>query len=126
MPMLGRYTTGPAKVIEAASPQVWPQDLDVLPASEVEKHVLAFAGARPWDRDAHEIRITFDVAEARGEIIDDEKVVGGFQKVTPTRAPFREAEWDLATMVPKSGRYPGQKDDYIQQPTSARDREMRR
>jgi hypothetical protein len=26
-----------------------------------------------------------------------------------TRAPFVEADWDLATMEPKSGLYPGQK-----------------
>jgi pectate lyase len=126
LPMLGRYTTGAAKIIEAKNPQAWPQGLEVMPAREVEKHVLAWAGARPWDRDHQEIRITFDVAEGRGEIIDDEKQVGGFQKIAPTRAPFREAEWDLATMEPKSGRYPGQKEGYIQQPTTARDHEMRR
>lgn len=126
LPQLGRYTTAPARIIEAARPVVWPQDLAVLPAREVEKHVLAFAGARPWDRDHQEIRITFDVAEGRGEIIDDEKEVGGFQKVAPTRAPFREADWDLGTMEPKSGRYPGQKEGYVQQPSTARDREMRK
>jgi pectate lyase len=125
LPMFGRYTTGPARIIETKQPLVWPRGLDVLPAAEVEKHVLAAAGARPWDRDAHDIRITFDVAEGRGEIIDDEKQVGGFLKVAPTRAPFRERDWNLATMEPKSGRYPGQKDDYVPQPTTARDREMR-
>ena len=125
LPMLGRYTTGPARIIETDRPQVWPRGLDVLPANQVEKHVLAWAGARPWDRDREDIRITFDVAEGRGEIIDDEKQVGGFQKVTPTRARFREAEWNLATMEPKSGRYPGQKDGFIQQPGTAGDREMR-
>ena len=125
MPMLGRYTTGPAKIIESERALVWPQGLEVLPAKEVEKHVLAWAGARPWDRDHQEIRITFDVAEGRGEIIDDEKQVGGFQKVAPTRARFVEADWNLDTMEPKSGRYPGQKDGYIQQPGTARDREMR-
>jgi hypothetical protein len=126
LPMLGRYTTAPARIIEVERPRVWPEGLEVLPAREVEKHVLAWAGARPWDRDAHDIRITFDVAEGRGEIIDDEKEVGGYLKVEPTRAPFVEAEWDLDTMEPKSGRYPGQKDGYVQQPTTARDREMRR
>ena len=125
VPMLGRYATGKARIVESPSPVVWPRALDVLPADEVETHVLAFAGARPWNRDHQEIRITFDVAEGRGEIIDDEREVGGFQKVAPTRAPFREAEWDLDTMEPKSGRYPGQKDGYIQQPTTARDRETR-
>lgn len=126
LPMLGRYTAGPARIIESDRALVWPEGLDVMPAREVEKHVLASAGARPWDRDAHDIRITFDVAEGRGEIIDDEKEVGGYLKVQPTRARFVEAEWNLDTMEPKSGRYPGQKEDYVQQPTTARDREMRR
>lgn len=126
LPQFGRYTTSPAKIIEVDRPVLWPSSIDVMPASEVETHVLAWAGARPWDRDPHEIRITFDVAEGRGEIIDDEKEVGGFHRPEPTRAPFAEAEWDLATMEPKSGRYPGQKDGFVQQPTTARDREMRR
>lgn len=126
LPPLGRYTTGPALVIETEQPVAWPEGLDVLPASEVEKHVLARVGARPWDRDAQEIRITFDVAEGRGEIIDDEKEVGGFQPVSATQALFVERDWDLATMEPRSGRYPGQKDDLVQEPTTARDRAMRR
>ena len=125
LPMLGRYTTGKARIVESSRPYIWPQGLDVLPANEVETHVLAAAGARPWDRDHDDIRITFDVAEARGEIIDDERQVGGFAKVTPTRAAFREAEWNLDTMEPKSGRYPGAKEE-VQQPTTARDRDMRR
>ena len=126
LPMTGRYTTSPARIIASDRALVWPQGLDVIPAGEVETHVLRQAGARPWDRDAQDIRITFDVAEGRGEIIDDEKAVGGFQKVPPTRAPFVAAEWDLATMEPRSGRYPGQRDDFIQQPTTSRDRLMRK
>jgi hypothetical protein len=125
LPMFGRYTTSPARIIEMRRPVVWPAGLDVIPANQVETHVLRFAGARPWDRDAHDIRILFDVAEGRGEIIDDEREVGGYPQVTPTRAPFVEAEWDVATMEPRSGRYPGQQDGFIQQPTTARDREMR-
>ena len=124
VPMFGRYATGPAKIIAAERPMVWPQGLEVLPASQVETHVLRHAGARPWDRDPTDIRVTFDVVEGRGEIIDDEKEVGGYVAVKPTRAPFVEADWNLETMEPRSGRYPGQKDDY-QQPTTARDREMR-
>jgi hypothetical protein len=97
----------------------------VLPADQVETHVLRFAGARPWDRDAHDIRVTFVVAVGRGEIIDVEREVGGYPEVEPVRAPFVAAEWNLDTMEPRSGRYPGQRDDFIQQPTTARDREMR-
>ncbi|HEX9932910.1 MAG TPA: pectate lyase [Allosphingosinicella sp.] len=125
LPMFGRYTTSPARIIQANRPTVWPAGLAVIPANQVETHVLRFAGARSWDRDAHDIRVIFDVVEGRGEIIDDEREVGGYPQVAPTRAPFVEAEWDLSTMEPRSGRYPGQRDDFIQQPTTARDREMR-
>lgn len=126
LPMFGRYTTSPARIIEVARPIVWPAGLAVLPAGQVETHVLRFAGARPWDRDPHDIRVIFDVAEGRGHVIDDESEVGGYPAVEPTRAPFVEADWNLDTMEPRSGRYPGQRDDFIQQPTTARDAEMRR
>jgi pectate lyase len=125
LPMFGRYTTSPARIIEIARPVIWPAGLPVLPANQVETHVLRHAGARPWDRDPHDIRVIFDVVEGRGEIIDDERQVGGYPTVTPVRAPFVEAEWDLATMEPRSGRYPGQRDDTVQQPTTARDTQMR-
>lgn len=126
VPMFGRYTTSPARIIEVARPVIWPAGLPVLPANQVETHVLRHAGARPWDRDPHDIRVIFDVVEGRGEIIDDERQVGGYPQVEPVRAPFVEAEWDLATMEPRSGRYPGQRDDMVQQPTTARDTQMRR
>jgi pectate lyase len=125
LPMFGRYTTSAARIIELPRPQIWPRGLDVLPANQVETHVLRNAGARPWDRDAHDIRIIFDVVEGRGEIIDNESQVGGYPHDAATSAPFVEAEWDLATMEPRLGRYPGQHDE-AQQPTTARDTQMRR
>ena len=124
LPMFGRYTTSPARIIEARRPVVWPAGLDVLPANQVETHVLRHAGARPWDRDPHDIRVLFDVVEGRGEIIDDEREVGGYPQAALVRSPFVEADWNLETMEPRSGRYPGQRDDFIQQPTTARDRQM--
>jgi pectate lyase len=126
LPMFGRYTTSPARIIETDRPPVWPEGLAVLPTDQVETHVLRYAGARPWDRDEHDIRVLFDVAEGRGEIIDNEDEVGGYPHPVPTRAPFVEADWNLDTMEPRSGRYPGQRDDFVQQPTTARDTEMRR
>jgi len=125
LPMFGRYTTGSARIVPVKQPLDLPAGLQILPAGQVETHVLRFAGARPWDRDAHDIRITFDVAEGRGKIIDSEVEVGGYPNETPTRAPFVESDWNLDSMTPKSGRYPGQKDDFIQQPTTARDLKMR-
>lgn len=125
LPMFGRYTTGPAKIVEVGQALDLPNGLQVLPSGPVENHVLRFAGARPWNRDAHDIRVIFDVAEGRGKIIDDEAEVGGYPKLPASRAAFVEADWDLATMTPRSGRYPGQKEDSVQQPTTARDRRMR-
>lgn len=125
LPMFGRYGETRAKLIAAKLPVIWPRGVPVLPARDVETHVLANAGARPWDRDAHDIRVLFFVAEGRGEIIDDEKQVGGYPVMKETRAPFVEAEWNLATMEPKSGRYPGQAGP-VQESLSDRDRAMRR
>jgi hypothetical protein len=114
--MFGRYTTTSATIIQVKQPPVWPAGLQVLPANQVETYVLRNAGARPWDRDADDLRVTFDVAEGRGKIIDDENQVGGFRPQKVVHAPFVESEWDLDTMEPKSGHYPGEHPDTIQQP----------
>jgi hypothetical protein len=102
LPMLGRYTTSSARVIEHAEPLDWPVGLTALPAAEVENWVLANAGARPWDRDAHDVRVLADAAEGRGKIIDSEAEVGGYPKVEPTRREFDPDLWDLETMAPRS------------------------
>jgi hypothetical protein len=109
LPAFGRYGETRARLIESATPVAWPPGLPVLPAREVETHVLANAGARPWDRDEDDVRVIFYIAEGRGKVIDDEKEVSRYPTPTPTRAPFVEADWDLDTMEPKSGRYPGQR-----------------
>lgn len=124
LPMFGRYGETRAKLNELSAPPVWWPGTQVLPARDVETHVLARAGARPWDRDADDLRVLFFVAEGRGEIIDDERQVGGYPKMAQTRAPFVEADWNLDTMEPKSGRYPGQKAD-IAEHLSDRDKIMR-
>ncbi|WP_241241785.1 pectate lyase family protein [Sphingobium algorifonticola] len=124
LPMFGRYGETQAKLIETRTPPTWWPGLDILPVRDVETHVLANAGARPWDRDADDIRVLFFVAEGRGTIIDDEKTVGGYPKMPASRAPFVAADWNLDTMEPKSGRYPGQKAE-IAERLSDRDRLMR-
>lgn len=124
LPMFGRYGETRAKLIEAKKPIIWPSGIDVIAARDVETHVLAQAGARPWDRDADDIRVMFFIAEGRGEIIDDESEVSAYPAPKETRAPFVEADWDLATMEPKSGLYPGQKPP-LQETMSTRDRAMR-
>jgi pectate lyase len=101
LPMLGRYATGKARIIETREPRVWWTGLDVLPAEQVEEWVLRNAGARPWDRDEHDIRVLADAAEGRGVIIDSEAEVGGYPDFEPTRRAFDDADWHLETMMPK-------------------------
>jgi hypothetical protein len=102
LPMFGRYGTGRARLIEADEPPVWWEGLEVLPAKEVGRWVLENAGARPWDRDPHDIRVLADTAEGRGRIIDSESEVGGYPHPAMTRRPFNPDDWHLETMTPKS------------------------
>lgn len=125
LPMFGRYGATRAKLIEEKTPLSWPAGLPVLPALDVETHVLAQAGARPWDRDGDDIRILFFVAEGRGKIIDDEREVSAYPHPVPTAAPFIEGDWNLDTMEPRSGVYPGQKGT-AQEKRSPRDAAMRK
>ncbi|SNT01625.1 pectate lyase family protein [Sphingopyxis indica] len=126
LPEFGRYGETRAELIRAKAPLAPLDGIKILPSRDVETSVLATAGARPWARDAEEIRILFFIAEGRGDIIDDEKQVSAYPKVeAPVRAPFVESEWDLATMEPRSGRYPGQTAPMPQEHLSARDRDSR-
>jgi len=109
LPMFGRYGHTKAKLIQVSQPPTWPAGLPVLPSGEVETHVMSRVGARPWDRDDDDNRVLFFIPEGRGQIVNDEKDVSEYPRQKETRAPFVESEWDLATMEPKSGIYPGQK-----------------
>jgi hypothetical protein len=101
MPLLGRYTTSRARVIELKKPPLWPEGLNPLPADEVEVAVLTQVGARPWDRDYHDARLVADVAEGRGWIIDSQEDVHGYLREKPTWRQFNPSDWDLATMQPR-------------------------
>ena len=124
LPEFGRYGETRAKLLRAKTPLTSLAGYRVLPAADVETSVLASVGSRPWDRAPDDIRVLFFVAEGRGDIIDDEREVGGFPKVTATRAAFVEADWDMTTLTPRAGRYPGQKAG-AQEKLSERDRLMR-
>lgn len=125
LPQFGRYGETRAKLITAKAPLDDISRYSVLPSGEVETSVLATAGARPWDRAPDDIRVLFFVAEGRGDIIDDESEVGGYPHAVATFAPFVEADWNLDTMTPKVGRYPGQKAG-AQEKLSERDAAMRK
>lgn len=98
---LGAYEAGRAKIIRHAAPLDWPPGLGALPAIDVEARVLTTAGARPWDRDAHDVRLLADVAEGRGEVIDNEAEVGGYPVQAETRRTFDPAQWNMDDMTPK-------------------------
>ncbi|RVQ68800.1 pectate lyase [Croceicoccus ponticola] len=125
LPAFGRYGDTTAKLIEAAKPLADVAGYAIMPSSQVETTLLATAGARPWDRGAEEVRVLFYIAEGRGEVIDSQDEVGGYPTIPATRAPFREKDWNLATMTPKSALYPGQKEG-AQEHLSPRDRAMRK
>lgn len=101
LPLLGRYTTAPARVVERAEPPVWPSGLTPMPAEAVQRHVLANAGARPWDRDRDDVQLISDVAEGRGFIIDSETDLHGYPAHAETRRPFVPDDWNLEDMTPK-------------------------
>jgi len=80
-----------------------PADIQPLAASAVTEAVLAYAGARPWDRDAVDQRLIDEVRSGGGRIVDSEADAGGYPPVVPaTRRAFVEADWDLATMQPRA------------------------
>jgi pectate lyase len=99
---LGRYTSAAAAIVEAAVPLDMPEDLAPIAATAVEAFVLANAGARPWDRDAHDVRLLADVAEGRGRIIDSQEEVGGYPKMPETARAFEPSKWSLETMEPNA------------------------
>jgi hypothetical protein len=101
IPELGKYEAGTAKIVRHNAPIDWPAGLKPMPANQVETYVLTHVGARPWDRDAHDVRLLADVAESRGEIIDSQDEVGGYPVQQETRRAFDPSKWNLDDMTPK-------------------------
>lgn len=101
---LTRYTTAPITITRLARRPAWPAGVRPIPAVDVQDAVIAEVGARPWDRDAHDVRILANVIEDRGGLIDHEDQVGGYPVQAPTQQPFVETEWDLDTMERRAPR----------------------
>jgi hypothetical protein len=102
IPMLGRYTTSPAKIIPLKNPSVMPPFVKPMPAAAVQQYVLHNAGARIWDRDYDDVRLIADVAEGRGTIITSQDELHGYPVQKPTTRPFNPDDWNLSDMTPKS------------------------
>jgi len=102
LPMLGRYTTSPARIIAEKKPPLWPPFVAPMPSAAVQQYVLHNAGARIWDRDYDDVRLIADVAEGRGNIISSQDEIHGYPVQKPTSRPFNPDDWNLTDMTPKS------------------------
>jgi hypothetical protein len=102
VPLTGRYTSGAARVLDAALPYLPPR-LPVLPASQLEDSIVGVAGARPWDRDEADLLLLSDVAEGRGQIVDSETQSSGHPRHAPSRRPFDAAAWRRDDWQPVAG-----------------------
>jgi hypothetical protein len=101
LPMLGRYTTTPAKIIELKQRPALPEGVKLLSAAQVQDAVVNDVGARPWDRDHDDARVVADTVEGRGRIIDSQLDVGGYPHPNETHQPFNPEDWDMQTMTSK-------------------------
>jgi hypothetical protein len=102
IPLLGRYTTSPAKFIFTKTPPVTPPYVTPIPAEAVQRTILHNAGARIWDRDRDDFRLIADVAEGRGYIIASQDDIHGYPAPVPTSKPFNPDDWNLFDMTPKA------------------------
>ena len=100
LPQTGRYSSNNVgwRMLKTRPPL--PFGVNPMPAIDVQDHVLANAGARPWDRDDIDRRILENAIEGRGKHIDSETEVGGYPKHAETRQVFVPADWNLDTMEP--------------------------
>jgi hypothetical protein len=74
--------------VVAATPPIWIPGLVVLPNANVESWVLSYAGARPVDRDAVDLRIVQEVRTKTGRIIDHPSDVGGWPVLAQNNRPL--------------------------------------
>lgn len=102
LPMLGRYGQTRAQLLLKEAPIDWPDGLQAMQARDVETDLLRYAGARPWDRDADDIRILYFIAEGRGTIINDEHEVSRYPNVKMVQAGFNEQDWDMSNGIPRA------------------------
>jgi pectate lyase len=100
--VMSSFLSPQGRILVQATPPVMPPGLVPMPSSDVEAYVTAVVGARPWDRDAHDLRVLADHADGTGSIIDSQADVGGYPASVETTRAFDEALWDLDTMTPLS------------------------
>jgi len=103
VPMVGRYTSGNARMIEAKTPRL-PQQTTYIPPQQLEAELMLKVGARPWSRDPIDFKQLSDIAEDRGTIIDSEtENAHGMPKYKAAFKKFDPSFWNLRDMSPVNG-----------------------
>ena len=64
-------------------PPVWPEGLKAVGTTKAIWQVMRFAGARPAERDAIDLRILQEAFSGTARVIDSQEEVGGYPKVEP-------------------------------------------
>ena len=102
-PMIGRYTSGKARMIEVKSPRL-PPLTSYLPPQQLEAELMLKVGARPWRRDPIDFKQLSDIAEDRGTIIHSEtENTHGMPSYKRTFQKFDPSLWNLQDMSPVRG-----------------------
>ncbi|MBI5209282.1 MAG: hypothetical protein HY927_04825 [Elusimicrobia bacterium] len=83
-----------------ARPPVWVSPLTVRSSSEAFSRALAFAGARPADRDDADRRVVAEVLSGGGRIIDSEEEVGGWPRLAERRRTLEQAGAEIGRPFP--------------------------
>ena len=63
---------------------IWIDDYEPIPAADVPEYVLKYAGARPAERDAVDLRLIEEYYNGTGKIINSQNEVGGYPTAEPT------------------------------------------
>jgi hypothetical protein len=101
--MIGRYTSGNARIIEMKAPKI-PRQTFYLPPQQLEAELMLKVGARPWNRDPIDFKQLSDIAEDRGTIINSEtENAHGMPKYKATYKKFDPSMWNLVDMSPTQG-----------------------
>ena len=79
----GRITDPSIPITVLDEKPIW-IDYDPIPAADVPEYVLKYAGARPAERDAVDLRLIEEFYNGTGKIINSQNEVGGYPVVEPT------------------------------------------
>ena len=103
LPMLGKYSSGKARILSVNTPHL-PSNMSYVHPEQLEAELMLKAGARPWDRDPIDFKQLSDIAEDRGTIIHSEtENAFGYPKYKPSFKAFKPDDWTLTDFIPTKG-----------------------